>query len=388
MIVRHFLQWVRLAPSGERADATAMLARTYLYSQLSADDRAAAEGAMLMLLDDPSPLVRRALAESLAGSEAAPPAVILALANDQPDIAAIVLGRSPVLLDVDLVDAVATGTPATQAAIARRVCLPCSVAAAIAEVGSAEACLIVIENGSATVADFSIKRIIERHGELAAVREALLAGRDLPVEMRQMLVAKLSATLAQLATARGWLTERRAETVTREACEKATVTLATTARNRDTRPLIAHLRDSGQLTSGLLLRALLSGNMTLFEEALAELADMPTRRVAAVLHRADAGAMRALFDRAGLPVSILPAVRTALLTLREMGYPGDARGQARLQRRIVERVLTLYEDDVPDGSEAILTLLRRFAVEATREEARRFCDELAEQEFEDDRVAA
>ena len=66
MIVRQFLHWVRQAPAGERAEATSALARAYLYSDLSSDDRAAAEGAMIMLLDDPSPLVRRALAEALA----------------------------------------------------------------------------------------------------------------------------------------------------------------------------------------------------------------------------------------------------------------------------------------------------------------------------------
>jgi len=42
MIVRRFLQWVRTAPAGERADATGALARAYLYSELSADDSAAA----------------------------------------------------------------------------------------------------------------------------------------------------------------------------------------------------------------------------------------------------------------------------------------------------------------------------------------------------------
>ena len=63
MIVRQFLQWVRQAPARERAEATSALARAYLYSDLSADDLAAAEGAMIMLLDDPSPLVRRALAQ-------------------------------------------------------------------------------------------------------------------------------------------------------------------------------------------------------------------------------------------------------------------------------------------------------------------------------------
>jgi len=65
MIVRQFLQWLRTAPAAERADATSALARAFLYSDLSTDDRAAVEGALIMLLDDPSPLVRMALAEAL-----------------------------------------------------------------------------------------------------------------------------------------------------------------------------------------------------------------------------------------------------------------------------------------------------------------------------------
>ena len=108
-IVRQFLQWVRTATAADRADATSALARAYLYSDLSKDDRIAAEGAMLMLLDDPSPLVREALAQALAGSADAPPAVILALAGDLPEISAIVLERSPLLIDADLVDRVGGG---------------------------------------------------------------------------------------------------------------------------------------------------------------------------------------------------------------------------------------------------------------------------------------
>ena len=61
----------------------------YLYSDLTHDDRIAAEGAMIMLLDDPSPLVRHALAEALGSSRDAPPTVVHALINDQPDIATI-----------------------------------------------------------------------------------------------------------------------------------------------------------------------------------------------------------------------------------------------------------------------------------------------------------
>jgi len=53
MIVRQFLHWLRTAPSGHRAEATSALARAFLYSNLTENDRAAAEGAMIMLLDDP-----------------------------------------------------------------------------------------------------------------------------------------------------------------------------------------------------------------------------------------------------------------------------------------------------------------------------------------------
>src|SRR5438034_179212 len=146
MIVRHFLQWVRTAEAAERAEATSALARAYLYSDLSQDDRIAAEGAMIMLLDDPSPLVRYALAEAIGSSADAPAAIVHALVNDQPGIATVVLERSPLLLDSDLVDSIAVGGADMQAAIARRASLPRSVSAAIAEVGSAEACLTLIEN--------------------------------------------------------------------------------------------------------------------------------------------------------------------------------------------------------------------------------------------------
>src|SRR5439155_18595905 len=199
------------------ADATSALARCYLHSDLSADDRAAVEGALIMALDDPSPLVRSALAQALAFSEDSPPVVILALAADQSEIASWVLEHSPVLVDADLVDAVATGGPQAQAAIANRSLLPCTVAAALAEVATAEACLILIENTEAVIALSSFSRLVERHGHLGAIREALLARDDLPVSARQALVAKLSELLAHFVVSRAWLEEDRARRVAKEA---------------------------------------------------------------------------------------------------------------------------------------------------------------------------
>jgi uncharacterized protein (DUF2336 family) len=375
MIVRDFLQWVNHAAAGERAEATSALARAYLYSDLSPDDLAAVEGVMLMLLDDRSPLVRQALADALATSPIAPPAIIVALAADQPQIAALVYAASPLFVDADLVDAVVTADAGIQAAIAGRAALPRVVAAAIAETAAEEPCLILVKNHTADIAPYSINRIVERFGHLAPIREALLTRDDIPSPTRQTLVTKLSETLAGFIVERDWLRADRARRIVREACEKATVSIAAETPQSELRPLIRHLCASGQLTAGLILRALLSGNIALFEEALAELTSMPVTRISGIVHGRGEGSLRALFGKAQLPPSTYPAFKEAILAMRE-GFVYDAGGAARLKRRMIERVLTRCEDSDLGEFAPLMTLLRRFATEAAREEARLFCEEL------------
>ena len=380
MIVRQFISWVRTAPAGERAEATRCLARAWLISDLSEDDRAAAEGALLMLLDDASPLVRQAMAEVFAHSLDAPAAIVAALAIDQASVAIPILEHSPLLLDSDLVDMVATGNAETQSAIARRFDLPPSVCAAIAEVGCALSVLELIENRAAQLADFSLARIAERFGHLAAIRESLLTMDELPAAIRLTLAQKLSDTLTQFVTARDWLNPDRARRAAGEAMERSTVNIAAQTRGADMAVLIGHLRSVGQLNAGLILRALLSGNIELFEESLVELSGLPRSRVAAIVHDRGGASLNALLAKAGLPESTYRAFRAALDASHEIGFVGTVAGATRLRRRMVERVLTQCET-AETVSEPLLILLRRFAMESAREEARLFCDELAADDF-------
>jgi uncharacterized protein (DUF2336 family) len=375
MIVRQFISWVRTAPAGERAEATRALARAWIISDLSEEDRAAAAGALLMLLDDPSPLVRQAMAEVFARSLEAPGAIVQALSLDQPSVALPVLEHSPLLIDADLVDIIATGNCVTQCAIARRVNLPASVCAAIAEVGSASAALELIENPNAELAPFSWDRIVERHGHLAAIRESMLVLEDLPAATRIALVAKLSDTLAQFVVARNWLSADRAARIAGEARDRSAVNIAARSRGEDMSGLVRHLRATGQLTAGLILRALLSGNLELFDHALAELSGLPPARVSALLHDRGGASLQALLTRAGFPQSTFAAFRVALEASQESGFVDTPASAARLRRRMVERVLTHCETD-GQAAEPLLILLRRFATESAREEARMFCDEL------------
>src|SRR2546429_4884578 len=375
MIVRQFISWIRTAPAGERAEATRALARAWLISDLTEDDRAAAEGALLMLLDDASPLVRQAMAEVFARSAEAPAAIMQALSLDQPSVALPVLEHSPLLIDADLVDIVATGNCQTQCALARRIRLPASVCAAIAEVGTAAAALELIENAYAELAPFSWDRIVERRGQRRAIGNSMLVLEDLPAATRVALVAKLSETLAQFVVARNWLSADRAGRIASEARERSTVNIAARSGGDDMRDLVRHLRATGQLTAGLILRALLSGNLELFDSALAVLFDLPQARVSALLHERGGASMQALLRRAGLPESTFAAFRVALEVCHETGFVDTLGGAARLRRRMVERVLTHCETD-RKAAEPLLILLRRFATESAREEARMFCEEL------------
>jgi uncharacterized protein (DUF2336 family) len=109
------------------------------------------------------------------------------------------------------------------------------------------------------------------------------------------------------------------------------------------------------------------------------LSDLPQARVSALLHDRGRASLQALLQRAGLPESTFAAFRAALEAGHETGYADTEGNAARLRRRMVERVLTHCETD-PKAAEPLLILLRRFATESAREEARTFCNELISDE--------
>src|SRR5436305_480042 len=231
---------------------------------------------------------------------------------------------------------------------------------------------------AADLAEISVARIVERFGHLAAIRESLFAWADLPATIRHALVVKLSDTLAGFVVARNWMEEGRAQRIAQEACEKATVILAAESESADVSPLLCHLRETGQLTAGLVLRSLLSGNLDFFEQALSELTGLPASRVSALLHDRRGTGFQAVYQRAGLPASVYPAFRAAIEVMHEIGLQAEPGGNTRLRRRMVERVLTGCAGMPAGEVEPLMTLLRRYATEAAREEARLFCDDLVE----------
>jgi uncharacterized protein (DUF2336 family) len=378
MIIRRFLQFIRTASAAERAAGARALARAYLMSQLDEPERAAAEAAMTILLDDPSPQVRLSLADVLAASEAAPRHVIIGLASDQPQIAGVVLARSPLIVDAELVELVGRGEARVQRAVAERRPLSFVVSAAIAEVGAPEACVGLLDNDTANIAEFSLARIAERHGALGVVRDRLLERDDLPISVRQRLIADLSCLLGEFVAERGWLAPDRAQDVVRECLDRATLALTTPPNSHTVAGLVQHLAATRQLNTALILRALCAGNIAFLEEALVRLTGLPVTKVATALHDRSPQVIRALLRRAGIADSAYPAFQAALDVFAETDV-GDE-GYTAAARKVLERVLTRYLAFDAGESDHLLLLLRRFASEAARDEARRFAAHYASDE--------
>ncbi len=369
MIVPQFLAWVQTASAGARAEATSALARAYLYSDFDDRDRDEAQTALTAMLDDPSPLVRRSLAEAFASAPEAPRPCISALAADQSDIASIVLARSPLLMDAELIDCARNGDAFAQAAIALRPKLSAAVATVIAEVGAPEALISLAVNVSADVREAHLRRMLERAGDNGEVRESILCRPDLSPALRADLVAATADALSAFVIACDWMSADRARRMASEATEKGVVAIAASHDGGDdVVPMVRRLRQSKRLTPALALRALLSGDRSLFEAMLVELAGVAPLRVAGIVGRPDSAGFAALYARAALPSALLPAFRMALLAQHE-GDPGGIATAGALSRPLIERVRIACEKACPDDA-SVMALLRRLEAEAAREAAR------------------
>ncbi len=290
---------------------------------------------MMVILDDPSPKVRLALAEALAVSPSAPREIVCALARDQAEIANRILATSTVLLDGDMVDLVADRRGPVQRTIAGRASLSAAVCAAIAEVGYESTVCDMLDNAGARIAAISLRRIAERFGGVAEVRARLLDRPGLPCDVRHVLIFQVSEALSRFAFVTATIGADRVRRVTREACQTATLQLAESVPQSELPALVEHLRITGKLTAALLVHALCSGNVDFFAAAIVSLSGHGEGRVRGILVDGRHHTIRALYRASGLSKDVIDVFVDATLMWRGvMTASGGAHGQSIPQRLI------------------------------------------------------
>jgi uncharacterized protein (DUF2336 family) len=263
------------------------------------------------------------------------------------------------------------GSEGVQRSIAGRPLVSKSVAAAIAEVGCAEACLVLLRNDGADIASLSFRRMAERFGDKARLREAMLADRRLPADCRHVLLVKLGAALKDTPLVVALMGRARGERVTREACVKASLTLIDRTRPDEHEALVEHLRLAGELTTAFIVRMVAHGKIDFFASVLGVLAGREPMRVRALLAGGRDLALSAMFRVAGLPESAHGAILRALKVWREVANGRRVAGAQEVSWLMLKELDACPGQRGPAPHHADLAgLVRAIHLEVLRENAR------------------
>jgi uncharacterized protein (DUF2336 family) len=376
MIVQHFLKWSRSADVARRASAASALGRAYLESDMDFEDRCAADAAMTYLLDDPSPKVRLALAEAVASSRAAPPQIVNALTGDQYDIASLVIARSPLLRDSDLIVRVAMAEPRVQTLIANRPEVSNRLALALCEYGHTGAIVALLKNHNARVCEDCRTMIVERHLADADLRGALLLRSELSPVHRLRVLESAEKSLSQSDFVMRVLGDSSAKRIAGEASSNALVLLASGRMDTAVQDLIAALRESGALTTKLLIRAVCAGKIDFVARVLADLAGQSYERVTSILVSERQNQLRALLDAAGIARTVHTLFATSIRLWRDVANGRIRAGAQEVTRLVMEDFEAQDEGRRSHANDDIVALLRSIYLDMMRQNARRHAMDL------------
>ncbi len=341
-----------------RSHLAAKVARQFDGAELSAAERKLAEDIIRVMARDAVLRVRQSLAENLKTSPSLPRDVALTLARDVESVAIPVLSVSTVLTDADLVEIVRTGTDAKHAAIAQRPTVPASVANALIETASEGTVAALVANEGAELGERSLGRVIDRFAGSPSVQEPLVYRSRLPITIAERLVAVVSETLQRHLVTHHELPAQVASDLILQSRERATVSLLTGESDEGAlERLVVQLSRNRRLTPPLMIRALCMGDIAFFETAMAHLANVPLTNARLLIHDAGRLGLKSMYDKAGLPPALLPACRIAIEVLKETPYDGEEGDIERHRRRMIERILTQYEDLAPEDLEYLLAKL-------------------------------
>ena len=321
---------------------------------------------LLVLADDRSGIVRRTLLNGLRDLPNAPIDVVFALVADEDDVAVEILRNSPALHDHELIAMTRLCDNVRRKAIAERAKLSPLVCRALIDNGSTEVAETLLGNTGAKIDAAGYEAVMRRHGALERLESLLIKRRDLPPLLAIGLVDTVSDRLQSLASSKKWLRPDKAAEVIRDAKEDGVIKIIARTDITENRNVVRGLMAQEKLTPSLVLRAACIGKMDFVEEAFALLANMPPAMVHSLMFGRGALGLKALYLKAGLPGVMYSAVRVAVDVYLELRHDMDVSDEARFGRRMIERILTQYEEFSDDDKKYLLSMLRRYAGTETR----------------------
>ncbi len=333
-------------PSGEmRAETTAKIAAQFSAEVLSPAERQIAEDIFRKLVKDVELRVREALAAHLKNSPDLAHDVAVALARDVDSVSLPMLKFSEVLTDEDLIEIVRDQGETKQVAIAQRSSVSSRVADVLIDIGSEKAVARLVANEGARLTEQALGRVMTEYEQSEAVSDSLARRPNMPASISARLVEALSERLQEFMQQKHDVSPDVASNLILQARERATMSLVEYgSTDTELDNLIEQLIRKERLSASLLLRSLCLGDMNFFERGLARLAGLPLQNARILIHDQGQLGLESIYIKAELSKRLFPAVRAGIELAHETDYDGGLNDRARFIERMLERILTQFED--------------------------------------------
>jgi uncharacterized protein (DUF2336 family) len=340
-----------------RAEVASKLAAEIDSPRLTEAEHSLAQDIVRVMAKDVEATVRAALSQSLRGAVRLPHDVALRLANDIEIVAMPILSFSPVLTDQDLMKLVRQGSPEKQQAIAGRSNLSEKVADVIIADAGENAVVALMNNITARISETGLGKAVDRFPQSEAVTTGMVKRQTLPVTVAERLVTLVSEQLKDYLVSHHDLPPMLAADLVLQSRERSIIRLNQNVDEQDIEKLVAQMHVSKRLTASLVLRALCKGDIAFFEAAISVLANIPLANARILIHDGGRLGLKSLYTKSGLPTRLFPAVRMAIEVLHEMPFAEAPDNRERYRTRVIERILSQYENFGADELDYLLEKL-------------------------------
>lgn len=333
-----------------RADAAAKIATHYdAAADFGEQEKKLAEEIFSLMCKDAEERVRGALAANLKECPFLPHDIARTLADDVAAVSEPILKFSTVLTDADLIEIVTSQGEDKQKAIASRPSVSTDVSDALIDTKNEAVVGTLVANDGAEISTGSMQRVLDDFADSDLVKSSMVGRSTLPMEVSERLVSMVSDKIQQELIARHELPSDSVSDLILQSREKATLGLLSGKNHgEDSRRLIVHLYQNNRLTPTIMLRALCMGDMDFFEGSVAVRARTPLSNTREMIHGGDRNEISSLLDKAELPKPLQPAFTAAIDVSEDTDYDGGDDDQERFRRRMIERIITNFDD--PDSA--------------------------------------
>jgi uncharacterized protein (DUF2336 family) len=301
--------------------------------------------------------VRRDLSERLANAGNPPHDLILALANDEFEVAQPILTQSQVLRDIELIQIIRHRTQQHQLAIAMRRSVSEYVSDALVETGNVDVIKTLLENQDANISEATMEYLAEESQRVDSYQEPLINRQDLNPELAKRMYLWVSAALRQhilenFEVHPGQLDDHL-EGVAEAISQNPEQHPEPVAATQSATALANKLAKKKQITPDFLIQALRQGEIALFEAMFGALSGLAAPRLHRVLY--DSGG-----DGLALACRALDMPKSSFATIFLLSRKRSA-GQTVVNPRDLARALQLFDRANPPDAKQVLAMWTRDA---------------------------